>query len=95
MRAWRASPSLPHTAGTVDLNGLLYQQMQRHLAGAQRLQKRFQRLGNRYPEWPPEVCAELESFAERLTENQRKARLLGRELEAALDDPRWLASSTP
>jgi len=77
-------------AGTEDLNGLLHQQMSRDIATAQRLRRCLEKLGG-YPDWPPDLCRELEDFAGVLTENQRKARLLGKELDAALEDPRWLA----
>ena len=77
-------------AETGDLNGLLHQQMSRDIATAQRLKKCLDRLGG-YPNWPGDLCRELESFAKQLTGNQRKARLIGKELDAALDDPRWVA----
>lgn len=76
--------------GTVDLNGLLYQHISRDLASSRRLAQCLEKLGG-YPEWYPELCRDLESFARVLTENQRKARLLGKELDAALEDPRWVA----
>lgn len=78
--------------GTEDLNGVLYQQMSRDISSAQRLRQVLQRLGG-YPDWPEELRQELESFYGQLTENQIKARLLGRELDAALQDPRWKASN--
>ncbi len=34
---------------------------------------------------------ELDALYKGLADNQRKARLLGREIEAALEDPRWMA----
>jgi superfamily II DNA or RNA helicase len=80
-------------AGTADLNGVLYQQLNRDIATAQRLQRCLDRLGGNYPEWPDDLCRELSAFFASLTENQRKARLLGKELDAALDDPRWLAAT--
>jgi superfamily II DNA or RNA helicase len=76
--------------GAADLNGLFHQQMTREIASAQRLRRCLEKFGG-YPEWAPELCHELEKFAQGLTESQRKARLLGKELDAALDDPRWLA----
>jgi len=81
-------------AGTADLNGLLYQQMSRDIASAQRLKKCLEKLGG-YPNWLPDLCQELDEFARQLTENQRRARLLGKELDAALEDPRWLAALEP
>ena len=75
--------------GTENLNETLHHQMSRDIASAQRLRRCLERLGG-YPEWPLDLCRDLESFVEGLTENQRKARLLGKELDAALEDPRWL-----
>jgi len=75
-----------------DLNGTFHRQMSRDIAGAHRLQLCSERLGG-YPEWNPDLCGELESFYAELTEGQRMARLLGSELDAALDDPRWTAQT--
>ena len=80
-------------AGMGDPNALLHQQMRRDVATAQRLRRCLDRLEG-HPEWPTDLCRELESFAKQLTDNQRKARLIGKELDAALDDPRWLAVRT-
>lgn len=79
-------------AGTADLNGLLHKQMSRDISSAQRLKKCLEKLG-RYPDWNPDLCQELQIYADQLTDNQRRARLLGTVLDAALDDPRWLADS--
>jgi Helicase conserved C-terminal domain/SNF2-related domain len=75
---------------TADLNGLLYHHMSRDIASRRRLMQCMEKLAG-YPEWDPKLCRDLESFAQTLTENQRKARLLGKELDAALEDPRWMA----
>lgn len=80
-------------AGTADLNAVLYQQLTRDIATAQRLQRCLDKLGGQYPEWPDDLCHELDAFYTGLTENQRRARLLGKELDAALDDPRWLVAT--
>lgn len=77
-------------SSTSDLNQLLYEQMGRDIASAQRLKQSLDKLGG-YPEWPPDLVHESRVFAEGLSENQRRARLLGRELDAALQDPRWAA----
>ncbi|MGA9753280.1 MAG: helicase-related protein [Acidobacteriota bacterium] len=77
--------------GTTDLNGVLYQQVQRDAGAAFRLKRCLDRLGG-YPEWTTELCRELEDFEAGLRQNQRAARLMGKELDAALDDPRWGAS---
>jgi hypothetical protein len=76
--------------GTADLNGVLYQQMSRDIATAQRLKQCLEKLGG-YPDWPTELRGELEDFIHGLPENQRRARLLGSEIDAALNDPRWAA----
>jgi len=75
-------------AGTDELNESLFKQMSRDIASARRLQKCMDKLGG-YPEWRVDLRRELERFAESLTEGQRQARLLGSELDATLDDPRW------
>jgi len=50
----------------------------------------MKRLGG-YPEWPAELGRELDEFYRDLAPNQRHARLLGSEIDAALEDPRWVA----
>jgi hypothetical protein len=74
--------------GTANLNDVFYRQMARDTAGAQRLTQCYERLGG-YPAWDLELCRELGQSGRLMTENQRAGRLLGRELEAALGDPRW------
>ena len=76
--------------GTDNLNGTLYRHLSRTTATAARLKNAFEKLGG-YPKWPPTLCQELEEFYHTLSDNQIKARLIGKELEAALADPRWLA----
>ena len=73
-----------------DLNGVFHRQMSRDIAGARRLQLCRDRLGG-YPEWDEQIRRELDSFSAELTEGRRAGRLLGSELDAALEDPRWLA----
>lgn len=74
--------------GTSNLNDVFYNQMTKGGLAAVRLRQVFERLGG-YPDWSDDLREELEMFPRRLTENQRQARLLGRELDAALHDPRW------
>jgi hypothetical protein len=64
--------------------------MSRDIATAQRLDQCMKRLGG-YPEWPAELGRELDEFYRDLAPNQRHARLLGSEIDAALEDPRWVA----
>jgi hypothetical protein len=77
---------------TTDLNKALYSQMSRDIATAQRLDQCMKRLGG-YPEWSAELRRELDEFYRDLAPNQRHARLLGSEIDAALEDPRWVVSS--
>jgi hypothetical protein len=65
--------------------------MTRDIASAQRLRKCLERLEG-YPEWPSSLCNELQSFADKLSDAQRRARLMGKEIDAALEDPRWMAN---
>jgi superfamily II DNA or RNA helicase len=73
-----------------DLNQVLFRQMKRDIASAQRLEKCLRKLGG-YPDWPETILEELREFLDALTPNDRNARLLGSQLDAALDDPRWMA----
>ena len=70
------------------------QELRRLLAapGApERYRRAVQRLGD-FPRWEQDELAEIEQYVNRLNENQRIERIqLGKELEAALNDPRWLA----
>jgi superfamily II DNA or RNA helicase len=78
---------------TGDLNGALYQRMSREDATADRLSRCFDRLGGEYPDWTADVQAELLRFHQEATGNQRRGRLIGSEVDAALDDPRWPSGS--
>jgi hypothetical protein len=73
-----------------DLNQLLYTHIQHKTPTAERLQRCLDRLGD-YPIWVPEFEQELAAYANNLTEAKRQGRLIGKELEAALNDPRWAA----
>jgi hypothetical protein len=73
---------------TDDLNGKLHRMTQDRTATAERLRRVFHRLGG-YPDWPVPKLQALRSFRDKMTANQIKTRLTGRELDAALDDPRW------
>jgi hypothetical protein len=76
--------------GTGDLNDILHRQISRDLQGAARLRECYERLGG-YPQWDAEALRDLESYEKNLPEDRRRARLMGSELQAALDDPRWAA----
>lgn len=77
--------------GVDDLNGVLYRQLQRETTTRARLTQAYEKLGG-YPDWDPDVLRDLAEFTINLSENERKARLLGKELDAALQDPRWQAA---
>lgn len=79
-------------AGTDDMNNFLYQMITRDLDGARRLKKALEMLGG-YPEWDTETCRDLTAFASELTDNQIKGRSMMKEIDAALQDPRWDAMS--
>jgi hypothetical protein len=73
---------------TDDLNGKLHRMTQDRTATADRLRRVFQRLGE-YPDWTVAKLQALRSLRDDMTANQIKTRLTGRELDAAMDDPRW------
>jgi hypothetical protein len=73
-----------------DLNTTLYKQMNRDIASKQRLARCLEKLGG-YPVWPDSLREELKDFLDGLKPNDRNARLLGSQLDAALEDPRWEA----
>jgi superfamily II DNA or RNA helicase len=73
---------------TDDLNGKFHRLASEPTPTAQRLRSVFNRLGA-YPEWDADHLAELHGFRNELTPAQIKTRLTGRELDAALADPRW------
>jgi hypothetical protein len=72
----------------IDLNQAFLAQLSRETATAVHLKQCLEKLGG-YPEWSPDLRHDLKEFFDGLHENQRKARCLGRELDAALQDPRW------
>jgi hypothetical protein len=73
---------------TDDLNGKLHRMTQDRNATAERLQRVFYRLGE-YPDWSPSKLEALRQWRDAMSANQIKTRLTGRELDAAMDDPRW------
>jgi hypothetical protein len=77
--------------GTANLNDIFFRQMSRDIASRERLGHCFKKLGG-YPDWPPELLRDLQEFINKLSDNQRRARLLGTEIDAALEDPRWAAA---
>ena len=78
--------------GARNLNDFMYQQLSRaELAGRRRLQQCQERLGG-YPLWSDWLVRELDEFARTLSAGERRARVAGSELDAALQDPRWAAA---
>lgn len=58
-------------------------------ATSRRLMRAYELLGGEYPEWPGIVLAEVRRFSDGLNEGRRVALRAGKELDAAMDDPRW------
>ena len=78
--------------GTGDLNGVLYGQLQREdIASRDRLERALKVLGGQYPEWPDYLIEDLNTFDRTADANQRRGRLIGKEIDAAIADPRWRA----
>lgn len=73
---------------TDDLNGKFHRLASGRTATAERLQMVYARLAG-YPEWDEFHLADLGDYRAALTPAQVKSRLTGRELDAALADPRW------
>jgi hypothetical protein len=73
---------------TDDLNGKFHRLASEGTPTADRLKAVYNRLGA-YHEWDSDNLADLRGFRDTLTPAQVKTRLTGRELDAALADPRW------
>jgi hypothetical protein len=73
---------------TDDLNGKFHRLASDGTATAGRLQTVYARLAG-YPDWDEFQLTDLRDYRASLTPNQVKTRLTGRELDAALADPRW------
>lgn len=71
-----------------NLNGKFHRLATDQTPTAHRLQNVFGRLGG-YPDWEGHHIADLREFRANLGPSQVKTRLTGRELDAALADPRW------
>jgi hypothetical protein len=77
---------------TDHLNGKFHRLASEATPTAERLRIVFNRLGA-HPEWGADHLAGLRAFRNDLSSAQTRARLTGRELDAALADPRWQARS--
>lgn len=64
------------------------------LATSARLERCFAKLDHKYPEWTTDLIFDIERFRVETSQNQKLGRLIGSELDAALDDPRWNSVST-
>jgi len=76
--------------GDGDLNELLRKQVQRESRPSGRYHRALKLLGG-YPTWHSEDVADVEAFARRASQKERKARVAGSEVDAAINDPRWKA----
>lgn len=71
-----------------DLNGKFHRLASEATPTADRLKSVYKRLGA-YPDWNPGHLTDSRAFRNDLSPAQTKTRLTGRELDAALADPRW------
>jgi hypothetical protein len=71
-----------------DLNAKFHRLMADRSATAARLTRVYHRLGD-YPEWDQRHLSDLRDYGANLKPAELNARRTGRELDAALDDPRW------
>lgn len=79
-----------------DPNRSMYRRMTAEGTGelsAQRLNRVYTTLGG-YPQWDTAVVTDLRNFAKALKNFERKNRQTGKQIDAALDDPRWQAKGT-
>jgi superfamily II DNA or RNA helicase len=76
--------------GEGDLNAIFRRQVQRESSPQERYRRALVLLGG-YPDWSAEDIADATDYANRASEKERKARVAGSEVDAALNDPRWLA----
>ena len=76
---------------TDDLNSRFHRLATEANPTAHRLARVFHRLGG-YPEWTERHCSDLRANRDGLSPVQLATRRTGRELDAALDDPRWVVA---
>lgn len=86
--AWMGAPLTPG-----GLNRALFAGTSGAHVSASLLKESYKRFGG-YPTWTPELVERLRTIEETLTANQRRAMQALSELTAALQDPRWVASTT-
>jgi hypothetical protein len=71
-----------------DLNGKFHRLACEETPSAERFQKVFTRIGA-FPDWDDFTIGDLREYRASLSPNQVKTRMTGREVDAALADPRW------
>ncbi len=76
--------------GQGDLNMLFSQQIQQERRSDGRFHRALELLEG-YPSWTFEEGEDAKAFAAGLKTNEIEGRMLGSEIDAALNDPRWLA----
>lgn len=76
--------------GDRDLRLVFQAQMDRETRADGRYRKADRLLGG-LPSYSQEELDRIEAYVKGLTDNQRKARIAGAEVDAALNDPRWRA----
>ncbi|MBC7234304.1 MAG: hypothetical protein H5T69_00565 [Chloroflexi bacterium] len=76
--------------GRGDLNDVFRAQVRRESRADGRYHTALERLGG-YPVWEPEDVADANEFERCLSDQDRRARIAGSEIDAALNDPRWMA----
>lgn len=78
----------PNLRSVESINGLFYKEMEKGGPRSARLKKCFKKLGG-YPDWDIPTINRLREQIQRIDRGHREARLLGNEIDAALNDPRW------
>lgn len=71
-----------------DLNGLWNYQIQKDIQSSRRLRAALEKLGG-FPEWDEDLVEDLREFKGTVSESQKRSRQMGKEIDAALEDPRW------
>ena len=78
----------PNLLSAEGFNGLFYKEMEKGGPRSERFKKCYEKLGG-YPDWDIPTINSLRAQIQILDRGHRGARLLGNEIDAALNDPRW------
>ncbi len=78
----------PNLRSAEGLNSLFYKEMEKGGPRSERFKKCYEKLGG-YPDWDIPTINSLRAQIRILDRGHRGARLLGNEIDAALNDPRW------